>query len=72
MKLKVEIMLTIVECRKILGKKYEKFTDEQIEKIRDWVYMIVQIFKNNRDKIINGNNENSSNIRTCKHGRTSK
>lgn len=42
--------LSIAECRKILGEKYENFTDEQIEKIREFVYMLVEIFQNNKER----------------------
>jgi hypothetical protein len=28
-------MLSIAECRKILGKKFQNCTDQQIEKIRE-------------------------------------
>lgn len=34
-------MLSLKECRSILGKKFEDYTDEQIRKIRDWLYQIV-------------------------------
>lgn len=31
-------MLTIAECRKILGLKYKHCTDKQIEQIRELLY----------------------------------
>lgn len=31
-------MLTVAECRKILGNKYKHCTDKQIEKIRELLY----------------------------------
>lgn len=36
-------MLSLSECRKILGKKYENCTDQQIKQIRDWVYLIADL-----------------------------
>lgn len=47
-------MLTIRECRKILGKKYEKYTDEQIKQIRDFLdglaIINARIIRNHREK----------------------
>ena len=36
-------MLSVSECRKILGKKYESCTDKEIEQIREWVYLIADV-----------------------------
>lgn len=36
---------SVAKCRKILGKKYDRFTDEQIIEIRDFLYMLIQIDK---------------------------
>lgn len=36
-------MLSISECRKILGKKYENCTDQQIKQIREWLYSIAKL-----------------------------
>lgn len=36
-------MLSISECRKILGKKYENCTDQQIKQIREWLYTIAKL-----------------------------
>ena len=36
-------MLSIKECRKILGKKYSECTDEQILSIRDWLTELAKI-----------------------------
>lgn len=36
---------SVAKCRKILGKKYDSSTDEQILKIRDFLYMLVQMDK---------------------------
>ena len=38
-------MLTIAECRKILGEKYKNYTDKQIEAIRNFLYRFAQIDK---------------------------
>lgn len=34
---------SVAKCRQILGKKYDNCTDEQIIKIRDFIYMLVQM-----------------------------
>lgn len=36
-------MLSLSECRKILGKKYENCTDQQIKQIRNWLYKIAEL-----------------------------
>jgi len=36
---------SVAKCRQILGKKYDNCTDEQIIKIRDFLYMLVQMDK---------------------------
>ncbi len=36
-------MLSLAECRKILGKKYEHYTDKQIERIREWLHQIAEL-----------------------------
>ncbi len=36
-------MLTLSECRKILGQKFESCTDQQIIQIRDWLYSIAKL-----------------------------
>ncbi|MFT6502915.1 MAG: hypothetical protein ACJASQ_003047 [Crocinitomicaceae bacterium] len=36
-------MLSIKECRKILGEKYNDCTDEQILSIRDWLTELAKI-----------------------------
>ena len=38
-------MLTIAECRKILGDKYKNCTDKQIEAIRALLYKFAQMDK---------------------------
>jgi membrane-bound acyltransferase YfiQ involved in biofilm formation len=43
-------MLTIAECRKVLGKNYEKYTDQQIELLRNWLYKIVKMEKKRIDE----------------------
>lgn len=57
-------MLTITECRKLLGKQYELCTDEQIEKIRAFLYKLAEI-----DGVIKKTTEyaKSSFIRARKH-----
>jgi hypothetical protein len=36
-------MLTIAECRKILGNKYKNCTDKQIEMIRELLYLFAEM-----------------------------
>lgn len=55
----VQTMLTINECRKVLGKKFEKYTDEQIEQLRDWLTKIARMNKKWIEKLKSENNENS-------------
>ncbi len=52
-------MLTVIECRKVLGKKFEKYTDEQIEQLRDWLTKIARMNKKWIEKIKSENYENS-------------
>ena len=35
--------LSIAECRKILNSEGAKYTDEEIIKIRDWIYMYAEL-----------------------------
>lgn len=35
--------ISIAECRKVLGKRFEKCTDEEITDIRDWLYKMAKI-----------------------------
>lgn len=36
-------MLSINECRKILGNKYKNYTDEQIKQLRDCLMELAKI-----------------------------
>lgn len=36
-------MITIAQCRNILGKRYEGCTDREIEIIRDWLYKLADL-----------------------------
>ena len=36
-------MLTLEQCKKILNKDKENYTDEEIEAIRDWLSMMADI-----------------------------
>lgn len=42
-------MLTVTQCRKILGERFKNCTDQQIEMIRDFLYKLVKL---NRDNLI--------------------
>lgn len=53
-------MLSITECRKVLGKKFEKYTDEQIEQLRDWLTKIARMNKKWIEKLKEKKNENSA------------
>ena len=33
-------MLSVKECREILGKKYENYTDQELSKILNWLYQL--------------------------------
>lgn len=44
-------MLTVAECRKVLGKKFESYTDEQIEQLRDWLTKLARKNKKWIEKI---------------------
>jgi hypothetical protein len=35
--------LSLIECKKILNKEADEYTDEQVIKIRDWLYHIADI-----------------------------
>lgn len=50
-------MKTIAECRKILGKKYKDYTDEQIRNIRDFLSEMVEINVKIINKFKNKTNE---------------
>jgi len=40
-------MLSIEKCKKILNKKEKKYTDEQIKKLRNFLYILAEIDYNN-------------------------
>ena len=52
-------MLKIEECKKILNRNGKKFTDNEIEQIRDFLWEIAQIDVKNLEKP--DANEDSSN-----------
>lgn len=35
--------ISITQCRKVLGKKFETCTDKEITDIRDWLYKMAKI-----------------------------
>lgn len=39
----LKIMLDIKECKKVLNRKESKFTDEEIKKIREYLYKMARI-----------------------------
>lgn len=65
-------MLSLLECKKILGVKFEKCTDEQIKQIRSWLYKIAELEIEGITKDQNfTKNETSSSIYKSKYGRAS-
>jgi len=52
-------MLTVSECKKILNKNGKKYSDNEIEEIRDFLCEIAQIEVKNLEK--QERDENSSN-----------
>ncbi len=52
-------MLSLLECRKILGKKYENYTDQEISKILNWLYQLSEFetgeITNNQNHFIQSN-----------------
>ena len=52
-------MLTLFECKKHFKQSKKAYTDEQIEKIRDFLYKMAQIQLESEPSIINHNNTNS-------------
>ena len=43
-------MLTIAKCRAILEKNGGKYTDEEIQKIRDVLYKLAELFIKQRNE----------------------
>lgn len=65
-------MLSLSECRKILGVKFENCTDQQVKQIRNWLYRIAELEIEGITKNQNlTENEKSSYIYKSKYGRTS-
>jgi len=52
-------MLSLLECRKILGKKYENYADQEISKILNWLYQLSEFetgeITNNQNHFIQSN-----------------
>jgi len=63
-------MLTIDKCRKTLEVTNEEFTDDEIQALRDFLYMLAEIEIKNIQK--DQQNEKSNSIRPCLNGRTGK
>ena len=63
-------MLTTHQCRRILGNAAKDMTDQEVEALRDMLYMIgytdYRQFTEAKKK-----DENRSDIHPCEHGRTS-
>lgn len=49
-------MLTLIECKKLLKQSKTTYTDEQIEKIRDFLYKMAHIQVEYEQIIINNKN----------------
>lgn len=54
-------MLSVKECREILGKNYENCTDEEILKIRDWLMKLVKLNRERIKRILNEEQQNDKN-----------
>lgn len=57
-------MLSIAECRKVLNVKTEQFTDDEISKLRDFLYLIAEIEVEHIQKL---NNEERNTLSAGKH-----
>ena len=62
-------MLSIAECRRILNVKTEQITDDEITKLRDFLYLIAEIEFENIQKL---NNEKRTGLLSGKHWWTGK
>lgn len=59
-----EYRISIAQCRKILGKKFETFTDKEIMDIEDWLYKMAKIkLINSKDSINHSELSNLSRVR---------
>jgi hypothetical protein len=52
-------MLSVAECRKVLGNKFQNYTDEQIEQLRDWLTKLARKNKKWIEKLNEKQHENS-------------
>lgn len=57
-------MLSIAECRRILNAKTEQFNDEEITKLRDFLYLIAETEVEHIQKL---NNEERNTLSSGKH-----
>lgn len=77
-------IVSLEQCQAIMNKDGLEYTDEELLKIRDFMYRIMEItashferLKNNEAKVIHINSNQSPNekksisIRSCKHRRAS-
>ena len=61
-------MLTLIECKKHFKQSKITYTDEQIEKIRDFLYEMAHIQVKYKKKIINTQNNNDHERNTILSG----
>lgn len=61
-------MLTLIECKKHFKQSKITYTDEQIEKIRDFLYEMAHIQVEYEQKIINTQNNNDHERNTILSG----
>lgn len=61
-------MLTLIECKKHFKQSKTTYTDEQIEKIRDFLYEMAHIQVEYEQKIINTQNNNDHERNTILSG----
>jgi hypothetical protein len=62
--------VTINECKKILGEASKHYSDEQLQKIMDWLYQLAKIEHTNYIEIKNEKKSNS--LHKGFHRRTSR
>lgn len=58
-------MISLEKCRELLDPKKEKYTDEELLQIKDWLvklaHLNVQLFQEHQRKLKTKSNEESSN-----------
>ena len=63
-------MITIEKCKKVLEKNGNKYSKEDVEAIRHFVYQLIEIHKNNNEN--SARYEKCDNLHESINGRTGK